>query len=370
MNSRILILITLFVSGGPVADNGTVLAKGLLTIFFVLFLFFTVEWHLASLKISVLPIFIIFTPFFLYFSGGNFSMDDFNLMMKLFLAFFLSLYVKTNLNRIVDDFLIVMYYLSVTSLFVLIIISLVPEMTISSSDWLLKKQNPTFFYLQFFQPEHKDLYRNQSIFWEPGVFSFFLNWAVYLSVIKHKERFIFKKSFWIYIIALATTFSVGGWVICSLILISTRRHFIRSKAIRITIFPLILLALMNSEFLIYLFSGRQIFSDPSFIARFTDLYYPFIVALNNPLFGFGLNEMDFYIDMARFEDVTDMIIITNSFSFIGYSLGYVVLALFIFKIYKFSRTYLNSISIFFVLLLMFSHEPLLLTVLGLLILWL
>ena len=55
------------------------------------------------------------------------------------------------------------------------------------------------------------IYRNAGFAWEPGAFATYINMAIFINLIRHKFKLRNNRKLWVFIIALATTFSTTGY---------------------------------------------------------------------------------------------------------------------------------------------------------------
>lgn len=144
--------------------------------------------------------------------------------------------------------------------------------------------------------------RNYGIFWEPGVFQFFINFAFLIDGFYSKK--LSMKRFLVYSVAIFTTVSTTGIIayilICLYYYIKIKKGSIKKVLIGFSVFMLLL-------FTIYLlpdiFFSRLLSKLNPFInfnieslakdtpVRIKAIVYPMKLFLSNPFFGVGINKL-------------------------------------------------------------------------------
>ena len=132
------------------------------------------------------------------------------------------------------------------------------------------------------------LYRLQSLFWEPGVFAVFLNYALYYFIFKKEE----KKSWQliILILALVLTVSTTGIIIGIAMLaiyIIRSPHLRRIKWLSGTLIAAV--AVLAIAYVWMQKRAESNFQMMSYSLRMQDLILGFKIFLNNPVLGTGYN---------------------------------------------------------------------------------
>jgi hypothetical protein len=156
-------------------------------------------------------------------------------------------------------------------------------------------ESDTFFHIFHYNPSHQiDLlgfkfYRNQGLFWEPGVFQVFLNIFFFL------EAFIMKRSkLLLYLVSfvILTTYSTTGFFILFIQLLVL---FFQNSNNRVYLIPTVLIVMLPLYMLFKVNIEEKIYGDyeMSFQIRLFDFIQPVGIALENPLTGIGLDRDKF-----------------------------------------------------------------------------
>lgn len=156
----------------------------------------------------------------------------------------------------------------------------------------------TLFGLHFIKTADigSGIFRNQGIFWEPGVFSFLITWFYVLKNCFLKD----KKLNWLYYLVEATTISAAGIIIFMAavfyvkVLHGKQVRRIRDFFLMLMIFvTVIILFVLNEngieEFLRFWggIFGRDFYNEASAISRWRDFYYGIMSSLDKIWFGQG-----------------------------------------------------------------------------------
>lgn len=205
------------------------------------------------------------------------------------------------------------------------------------------------------------IYRNQGIFWEPGLLQIPMNFLLYNSLIEEKNTI---KSSLLPIIVILSTLSTTGIIIMSLILFA---FIIRNKAkfnlstVVVSFAVVLLVGYIAMENVQEKFRGEE---SSSTAARTFDLYMGWNIAKEHPLFGIGLNA-DTYLAQTKDLDlgIYDDISLnsergnTNTLLSVMCYFGIPVSLLFILLLYK--QSLFEKRSLFFVVLMIaIFSEPL------------
>ena len=134
--------------------------------------------------------------------------------------------------------------------------------------------------------------RSQGLFWEPGVLQIFLNFFLFL------ELFIFKKSKWVTalaVFAVLTTQSTTGLVLLCVLMIA---YFWNSIKKNISLIPIAALLLTPIYYMSKSNVEEKVVGErsTSFAIRYFDLTDGFLLALDYPLTGMGLDD-------ARYKEI-------------------------------------------------------------------
>ena len=219
-------------------------------------------------------------------------------------------------EKISELFVNVMLILSIISLLFMLITVFYGEFTpisiVSTENSKVKYYN----YLIFFKPNLLTnlIFRNQGVFWEPGLYASYLLIAMMLEINFSRNIKIWKII--ILIITLFTTLSTAGILMLSLIILLYVERFIKKKYM----YYLFVLAVMTIVIIGYFFKDNIIqylveFNPRLFFkllsnetTKMTRLYAPLLnlfIFLENPIFGAGyigateifqLEKMKYYID--------------------------------------------------------------------------
>jgi len=144
------------------------------------------------------------------------------------------------------------------------------------------------------------LYRNSGFAWEPGAFSVYICIAIFFHLLRNKLKITNNRHLWVFIIALATTFSTTGYSMLILLIVfyiyNQQVHKIAwiGPVVVLFIGYLVTLPFMaekiaentefNTEELIYYSSKYDIKYQPQ---RFESLQIDFKDFLNHPIIGYG-----------------------------------------------------------------------------------
>ena len=157
----------------------------------------------------------------------------------------------------------------------------------------------TFKKIFFYMPERNEYSffgltncRAQGLFWEPGVLQIFLNFFLFL------ELFVFKKSKWVTalaVFAVLTTQSTTGLVLLCVLMIAYFWNSIKKNILLIPIAALLLTPIyyMSKSNVEEKVVGER---STSFAIRYFDLTDGFLLALDYPLTGMGLDD-------ARYKEI-------------------------------------------------------------------
>lgn len=196
--------------------------------------------------------------------------------------------------------------ISVFSLIGFVAINLIPDSIIHqfSQKYILRDPGyggPLLWYNNLFfitWPNSPDpIIRNQSIFWEPGAFQFFVNIALIMNL-RFTDKLLSKRNI-IYIITILTTFSTTGYFVLTLILLDQikLKRFIKKKYFipYLALFCLIILIISSPTI-------RDKFSPDSqkyksYYARMMSTINAYEMIKKHPIIGFGYgNESIKYIN--------------------------------------------------------------------------
>jgi len=144
------------------------------------------------------------------------------------------------------------------------------------------------------------IFRNPGFAWEPGAFATYINVAIFFNLIRNKFRLKNNKHFWVFLVALASTFSTTGYSI--LILFALFYVYNQNLVQKVWLVPIIVLTgmlLFTLPFMTNKITKEPTFTTDQMIyysAKYKNAYSPqriqslqidIIDFLNHPLIGYG-----------------------------------------------------------------------------------
>ena len=230
---------------------------------------------LARSKLSwkLSKIYVIMT--FLYLASTIVNKQDFFVQTKILFALTVAfVYVNAfSRNEIMTAFIKVMFVIAIVSI-PLYFISITFPSAISFS--LTPGSNGRSFYNLFIYGYMLNSNRNSGLFWEPGAYSTFLNFALFL-ILNDQGIKIDKKPFKIVVLiaALITTFSTAGYVTFAICLIAFLfdNNISKKQRILLTIAIILLVGVAFSHYYEKIFlSGNGVFGKLIFYREHADFY--------------------------------------------------------------------------------------------------
>ncbi len=213
-----------------------------------------------------------------------------------------------------------------------------------------------FNYLSIININGFNLYRNQGLFWEPGVFQLFLNILLFQALFKYKQYMIVLVSS----LTILSTFStVGILIMCTIFSF----YFIRTKSINYKVIGLVLISLVFVPLSFYSLYEKFTGADSlSASLRTYDLYIGSKIFLDNFLFGIGFNP-EFYIKHQSeinqtFLKLNELRGNTNGIISVGFYFGIFGVLTYIYMLIKQSVFHNNQFLVFLIFLLTLFSEPL------------
>lgn len=289
-------------------------------------------------------------------------------------------FLMFDVRYVVSKMVLLFESLLFLSLITFVILNVAPDLTITLGKTTLGNSVKTFLGVGFFRQNDfvkYGLVRNQSVFWEPGVFGFFITFFFLLKIYVCGAT----NRIWLYVIALLTTLSAGA--IPMFLLAAGNFYYMRYirrtvhgaarmalDAILISlIFLLVIFAIWGAsdpDALLELLGAifhRNFATDSSTSTRTMDLIYGFRSAIEMPFFGHGNDLSAFYqltTDELNISKEWYDGGITNSIIQIFYKYGAVFLLYYLYLLWRFAAYLEKSHApiIFIVLILMLMHEPL------------
>jgi hypothetical protein len=227
----------------------------------------------------------------------------------------------------------------------------------------------TVFFVFNYQSEVEFMgihfYRNQSVFWEPGILSIFMNLFILISFVQKK----FNTLFYLSIFILLTTFSTTGYILFA----SQFIYFIYSKRSNplVSIISVLFFLIIVFIFLLPNLEEKIIGQGvASFDLRTFDLLNAFSIFKSNPFLGIGLDPSVYLKLYDKFEIIdfnftydvyTDFRGNSNSVLMIFVSFGIFLGSMFYYVFFN-KNIFGNKSKIFyFIILVSLFSEPLILS---------
>ena len=310
------------------------------------------------ISISVLIINFIFSTSNEF--KNYFTLISFVVLSQLIYLF--SLNFKRSLSFYLNH---VLKHIVIFSLIGFVLIQFLPasEVKIGNSNFVVWSVFNFFFFDSSVNILGLEILRNQFFFWEPGVLSVFSNIFLFLSLFEFKNR----KNAIFASLSIVSTFSTTGIFLLCLQLYSYLR--INKLEVKVKSFLTILMVFTSILFISNLMEKKKI-NDSIVISslgmRKLDLYSGFMVALNNPFFGVGLNKKAFIEERDKFlpkEFYATRSLIenrgnTNSFLQILYGFGLIIGLLILYFFYNQEIVKKHKKLFYLIILICISSEPL------------
>jgi hypothetical protein len=188
----------------------------------------------------------------------------------------------------------ILYILTLLSLIVLPLVFVqkgllldVPDFAMTSAEFKQHRSLTTLFGVSYFVSNNaSEVWRNQSIFWEPGMMACLLVLALMFADALGESRT--RKG--VYLLGILTTVTPGGYAVLAVYLLFRSASVLSRKQmfhllLGIAAIAVAYLALpVIRDVVLYLFK-RDIQNDPSVLIRSTDFWLPFRAAFDSPWFG-------------------------------------------------------------------------------------
>src|SRR6185437_515297 len=315
MIHKIIIFLFLFISGGAIITIGTA------TYFYILFTVILAGCFLLSrkrLKASAPSIrnILVLGSFFLVLivlrGESLIFQDNGTIVLKFVILFIFSIYVTTffDTNEAFFSKLVSVFeFLIKLSAATFIIMNILPGLLVNvgAKNTITGDQFQTLFGLAYARSadfEKYKFYRNQSIFWEPGVYGVMITTVYIIKVFYLKQK---KGIFW-YVAAAISTLSMGGITVFLLLLVakfflsgSDKQFTEKLPALAIVvglplfaIFDFVYSYSSDIELLVGAIFKRNLSTDTSVNTRYQDLYYGFLASKNNLWTGHGQDFTNYY----------------------------------------------------------------------------
>jgi hypothetical protein len=205
---------------------------------------------------------------------------------------------------------------------------------------------PYHVYLGFhYHWQHANWYgtliaRNNSIFWEPGVYQIFLNFALLYNLFFNQNKNLFTFTNIVLLLSIATTLSTTGIAVACVILFfkfmgKSKSYF--GTIIKFMMFPAIFSIVVY--FLKYVIKQKFEYGVTSVNLRTDDLLYGFYTFLEKPILGWG------FWNFSGYEQFTGTIKNSNGLIFLLFQLGVVGFSFYFFFIFVISKRILKQYSL-------------------------
>lgn len=222
----------------------------------------------------------------------------------------------------------------------------------------------TLGWLAYFRMTDLDKFgflRNQSVFWEPGVFS------VVLIVTFSLKRYLLgsHRRTWLYALGVASSASFGGimlffpmlahsWLAAREDISAPTRRVVNGLTFSCVIFAGAALVVGGQDVFSSLgeLIGRDVGSDGSILVRGMDLKYGFQAAMQEPWLGHGMDFSGFYQLTANAMGMSKESYgggITNSITSMAYQFGIVFTAVYLFMLWRSLRALFRHASLYILL---------------------
>ena len=290
---------------------------------------------------------MLYSFLFLFFSVGLVSLlrpdgsnrSDLLFLFQITLGFFAAATFEANSRIALSLFTRVIYLLCLSSLVLFPLVFLFPSLIVQVPDQFqnllqgsinVNKRFYTLFGISYFASGQgiEDIWRNQSIFWEPGMLGFFSVLALVVSDSTGSRR----REKAVFVLGVLSTFAPGAYALLFIylglrIVGAAKRGIMVSGLVMFVFIGIALLSVPMLHKIVVIVFDRDLYTDPSFYIRSTDFWLPYVVALDSPLLGFGTYEP--YNNAMKLAIDRNMLGITNSFGAYFYRYGFIWTTFFI-----------------------------------------
>lgn len=217
-----------------------------------IFLFKNAKWD----KVIFIYVLVVAVSQFIQFM--EFSFYDFGPGLSIFLRIFFAYFVIRVIGtRFIELFIKIIYFFSLISLVFFTLGVIFPGFPIYMVNSFSKLIDSSILTADIAPNESKNIIifnfhgldfitpRNSGPFWEPGVFSIFLNLAIFLNLFVSKNILLNRYSV-ILIIALLTTFSTGGYLGLFAIFIIYYSIMNENRILQFFLLPTVIIAIIIS----------------------------------------------------------------------------------------------------------------------------
>ena len=359
--------------------SGSILHVGFFTptyIFSISTVFFVLLAKKNYKKINVISFtnsILIFTSFLLinfYFTQSNIFKDYVIVIMQILLTSITIFYFREFKIDLKYNLFRILYHIILLSLIGFIL----SQFDLKNNDRLFLGASEysvnTILYIFYYSSNEIfgkiNIYRNQGIFWEPGILAIYANILLYLSLFTYKDK---KKSILATICVLSTFSTTGIFILLLQVFEYIRKEKIASIKkifIYLAFTPILLFGIYS---LVNKKKEGDIKAISSFSLRSFDLYTGTMITISNPLLGIGLNQESFYNERDKYitsemqkvslqlEKRGSTNSILNLFTSFGVLIGLYILYM-IFKQKIFTE---NKVIFFLIIIISLLSEPLIFT---------
>jgi hypothetical protein len=237
---------------------------------------------------------VILTLFVVSMQNGMGERRNLVFLMNMVLAILMIGAFRGRSVAFMKSYLDIVYFLTLISLIVFPLLFFqhgllvpVPDIALASDEGKLHRSLHTLFGVSYFVSNNLSaVWRNQSIFWEPGMMACFLVIALAVADALNAKR---RRKVTL-ILGILTTFTPGGYAVFGVYLffkaaavLNRRQIFHLLLAVTVVAVAYISLPVIR-DVVLFLFK-RDIENDPSVLIRSTDFWLPFYSAAEAPLFG-------------------------------------------------------------------------------------
>lgn len=237
---------------------------------------------------------VILTLFVVFMQNGMDERRNVLFLVNMILATLMVAAFQGRSVAFMKSYLKILYILTLTSLIVYPFLFLqssllvsVPDAALASIEGKLHRSLYTLFGISYFvSNNYGAIWRNQSIFWEPGMMACLLVIGLaFADALNAKRR---RKI--ILLLGILTTFTPGGYAVLGVYLffksvsvLSRRQVFHVLLGLAVVFVAYVSLPVIR-DVVLFLFE-RDIENDPSVLIRSTDFWLPFYSAAEAPFFG-------------------------------------------------------------------------------------
>ena len=267
--------------------------------------------------------------------------------------------IHFNLNSFSNSFKIITFHALIN--FILGFFISDKLFSVSTSDFGVDTFYYLFFYLSTFKVGSVTIFRNQGIFWEPGVLAVFLNIYFFILLFQYRSSIILRILVSFLIIS---TFSTTGILTMSLMIL----FFFITDGFKLANVPFFIISILILLPIIInnisdKFSGEN---EKSFLSRSYDTMVAIDIIKSNPFTGIGLSMDHYLIEQEKYptfksSDINEPRGSTNSILYTLVSLGIPLSLILFFLLANQKLIYKKKYIFFVIMIILLSSEPLILS---------